>query len=196
MYRSRARFSHIGVLVFIALLGARNAYAQDPELLWGKLQAGGNIVLLRHAQTEPGSGDPPNYVLGDCKTQRNLSEAGREQARRIGAAFRARKVPVEEVLSSEFCRCLETARLAFGKAEQWPMLNSIFENSALNQARVTALKERLGRRPLQGNIVIVSHNVNISAATGVGPAMGEAVIVAPGENGGFSVLGSLKGEVQ
>ena len=151
---------------------------------------------MRHAQTEPGSGDPPNYVLSDCTTQRNLSEAGREQARRIGAAFRARKVPVEEVLSSEFCRCLETARLAFGKAEQWPMLNSIFENSALNQARVTALKERLGRRPLQGNVVIVSHNVNISAATGVGPAMGEAVVVAPGENGGFSVLGSLKGEVQ
>lgn len=167
------------------------ACAGDDTELWRRLQAGGNYVLLRHAQTEPGIGDPPNFALGNCATQRNLSESGRTQSRRVGATFRAYKVPVQAVLSSEYCRCLDTAKLAFGDAEAWPMLNSIFESSVQNDARVAALKERLAQRPAHGNIVLVSHNVNIQAAIGVSPAMGEAVVVAPNVSGGFDVIGRI-----
>lgn len=98
-----------------ALVGS----ARADEGLWRRLAAGGQVVLLRHATTTPGVGDPTGFRLHDCVTQRNLTEAGREESRRIGAAFKARAIPVERVLSSRWCRCLETARLAFGPAEPW-----------------------------------------------------------------------------
>jgi phosphohistidine phosphatase SixA len=179
-------------LAGVAVFAACAAHADDAQTLWSKLASGGNIILLRHAQTEPGSGDPPDFALGNCKTQRNLSEVGRAQAKRIGEALRARAVVVRRVRSSEFCRCLDTAQLAFGKVEPWPALNSIFETSAQNDARVAALKQYLSEQlSNEGNDVLVTHNVNISAATGIGPAMGEMVIVAPDGKGGFSVLGRL-----
>ena len=92
------RRSFLGLLV---LLGVRPAVAGDMEsaALWRRLEAGGHVVLMRHAATVPGVGDPANFKLGACATQRNLSDAGREDARRIGAAFRERAVPVSQVLS-------------------------------------------------------------------------------------------------
>jgi phosphohistidine phosphatase SixA len=198
MYTSLHGFLRRSALAGIAIFVACTAHADDAQTLWSKLASGGNIILLRHAQTEPGSGDPPDFVLGNCKTQRNLSETGRAQAKRIGEALRARAVVVRRVRSSEFCRCLETAQLAFGTVEPWPALNSIFETSVQNDARVAALKRYLSERlateanePNEGNNVLVTHNVNISAATGIGPVMGEMVIVAPDGKGGFSVLGRL-----
>jgi phosphohistidine phosphatase SixA len=100
------------------------------EALWMLLGGGGQIVLMRHATTSPGVGDPPGFRPAECATQRNLTDAGRDEARRIGAAFRARRVPVGRVLSSHWCRCLETARLAFGRAEPWEPLDSVFEDRA------------------------------------------------------------------
>jgi phosphohistidine phosphatase SixA len=81
------------------------------EPLWDLLAGGGQVVLLRHATTTPGVGDPPGFRVEECASQRNLSGAGRDEARRLGAAFRARNIPVGRVLSSRFCRCLETAHL-------------------------------------------------------------------------------------
>src|SRR5512141_654229 len=88
--------------VVLAMTGFRPASAEDA--VWDALRGGGKIVVLRHASTEPGLGDPPGFRLDDCATQRNLSEAGRAEARRIEAAFVRRAVPVARVLSSRWCR--------------------------------------------------------------------------------------------
>src|SRR5687767_12433478 len=100
----------------LALLAATAGIAhsaQSDEALWRLLKAGGQVVLVRHAVTTAGVGDPPGMVLADCTTQRNLSDEGRAHARQLGEAFRARGVAVSHVYSSPWCRCLETARLAF-----------------------------------------------------------------------------------
>src|SRR3972149_40283 len=101
--------------ILFVLVGLPDAARAD-EALWELLQAGGQGAGIRPASPGPGFGAPPGFRLDDCSTQRNLSEAGREESRRIGAAFRKRGVPVDRVLSSRWCRCLETARLAFGGA--------------------------------------------------------------------------------
>ena len=97
------------------LLGALAPGARADGALWALLGRGGHAVLLRHAVTDTGVGDPPGFRLGVCATQRNLSEQGRSDARRLGEELRARRVPVAGLLSSPWCRCLDTARLAFGR---------------------------------------------------------------------------------
>jgi len=101
------------VLLSMLVLAAPSRAAAD-DTLWELLRGGGQVVLMRHAVTTPGVGDPSGFRLDDCATQRNLTDAGRDDARRVGAAFRTRGAPVGRVLSSPWCRCLETARLAFG----------------------------------------------------------------------------------
>lgn len=108
----------------VALLLCAPGAAAD-EALWSLLQGGGQVVLIRHAQTTAGVGDPEGMRLDDCRTQRNLDERGRAEARRLGAAFQARNVPVGELLSSPWCRCVETARIAFGRA---PRLHAALGN--------------------------------------------------------------------
>jgi phosphohistidine phosphatase SixA len=152
--------------------------AQADEALWARLRDGGLVVMVRHA-TAPGVGDPPGFRLGECATQRNLSDAGRAEARRIGEAFRRERVPVAEVRSSEWCRCRETAELAFGRYTPWPPINSFFADrgtAAVQTEAVHALAARTGPR---GNTVLVTHQVNITAATGVYPQPGEMVVLQP-----------------
>jgi phosphohistidine phosphatase SixA len=178
-------------IVFSAANAAQDAAGDPAAALWTKLKTGGHYILLRHAQTEPGSGDPPEFDLADCGTQRNLSEAGRAQAKAIGAAFRAQGVPISSVRSSPFCRCMDTARLAFERVQAWAPLHSVFETSANNDERIAAIKAHLAGTLSGGNEVLVSHNVNIMGATGVSTAQGEAVVVAPDGAGGFSVIGKI-----
>lgn len=173
------------LVVAAALPGAASAVSTDE--LWALLRGGRQIVLLRHGTTTPGVGDPPGFRLEDCETQRNLVEAGREESRRVGAAFRAQRVPVGRVLSSPWCRCLETARLAFGRAERWPALANLFGR----QDRAAALRAALGEPPADGTLVLVSHGSTISSAVGVMPAMGEFVVVTPHGGGRFTVAGRI-----
>ncbi len=141
------------------------------------LRRGGGVVLLRHAATEPGIGDPPGFRLGECATQRQLSETGREQSRRIGAWFSARGLVPAEVRSSAWCRCLDTATLAFGRAQPWAPLNSFFDDRSAESAQSAVLRGALAKVPAQGFEVWVTHQVNISALTGVSPVVGEALVV-------------------
>jgi broad specificity phosphatase PhoE len=187
--RRRSAVAVAGLLALGALLAAPAAGAS--EALWTLLQAGGHVVLLRHSPTDPGVGDPPGFRLDDCATQRNLSEVGRAQARRLGAAFRAKAVPVGEVLSSPWCRCLETGRLAFGRAEPWSALDSQFQDKSRAAEQARAVRERASHRPTAGNLVMISHGTNIVAWTGVYPAQGEMVILTPRGDGGFAVAGKL-----
>lgn len=163
------------------------ASAASTDELWALLRGGRQIVLLRHGTTTPGVGDPAGFRLDDCATQRNLTEAGREEARRVGAAFRTQRVPVGRVRSSAWCRCLETARLAFGRAEAWPALANLFGR----QERADALRAALGDPPSDGTLVLVSHGSTISSAVGVMPAMGELVVVTPEGAGRFTVAGRI-----
>ena len=163
------------------------AAAASADELWALLRGGGQIVLLRHGTTTPGVGDPPGFRLDDCATQRNLTDAGRDESRRVGAAFRAQRVSVGRVLSSPWCRCLETARLAFGRVEPWPALANLFGR----QERADALRAALGERPSDGTLVLVSHGSTISSATGVMPAMGEFVVVTPEGGGRFTIAGRI-----
>jgi broad specificity phosphatase PhoE len=175
----------------LALLLFLPSAAAADEALWELLRGGGQVVLMRHATTTPGVGDPPGFRLDDCPTQRNLTDAGRDEARRIGAAFRARSVPVERILSSRWCRCLETARLAFGRAEPWESLDSIFEDRHREPERTRAVRQVVGARPADGNLILVTHGANILALTGISPASGEFLVLTAEPGGRFRVAGRL-----
>lgn len=161
---------------------------------WQLLAEGGCAVLLRHAQTVPGIGDPPGFRLDDCSTQRNLSEAGRAEARRIGAEFSRRRIAVDEVRSSAWCRCLETARLAFPQREVlvFEALNSFFGDGRTREAQTDALRSYLAAQRPPRRLVLVTHMVNIAALTGQSVAMGEALLVRLGASDTGAVLGRLR----
>lgn len=160
---------------------------EEIDPVWAALESGGHVALLRPAEA-PGIGDPPEFALGDCSTQRNLSPAGREHAARIGAAFRARGVAVDQVLTSGWCRCVDTAALAFGTAEVWPPLHSFFRDSATGLAQTRAVRERIAEWSGPGTLVLVTHQVNITALTNLFPTSGELAVLAPAR-GGFAILG-------
>ena len=170
---------------------APSAWA-DEAAMWSLLQRGGHAVMVRHAITEPGVGDPPGFRLDACSTQRNLSEQGRRDARALGEALRARRVPVARLLSSPWCRCLETARLAFGREpEVEAALGNLFGRSEREAAQVSALRALVGQVSAGGNLLMVTHGSTTLALTGVSPATGEMVILAPQAGAGFRVAGRL-----
>lgn len=167
---------------------------RETKALWAALREGrGVVVLLRHARTVPGTGDPPGFRLDGCVTQRNLSEDGRKQARQIGAAFRAEGVPVREVLSSQYCRCLDTAALLdLGPVTPAPMLNSFFGDRSTAATQTEEVREAiLAHRERNGVVVMVTHMVNIVEVSGVSPQQGEALVVLGTAQGSVEVLGRL-----
>jgi phosphohistidine phosphatase SixA len=169
---------------------ASPAWASDA--LWPMLGSGGYVVLIRHASTEPGVGDPPNFRLDDCATQRNLSQAGRDEARRLGEAFRARGIPIAEVLSSEWCRCRDTALLAFGRYAAWPPLNSFFGDRSTESAQTRVVRERAAKWRGAANLVIVTHQVNIAALAGVFAVQGEIVVLKADGAEGLELVGTIR----
>jgi len=180
-----------GVALGLALLAIPGAAFAGNEALWDLLRGGGQIVLMRHTTTTPGVGDPPGFRLDDCATQRNLTEAGRQEARRIGAVFQDRGIPIGRVLSSRWCRCMETARLAFGRAEHWAALDSNFEDRNREPERTAAIRARANRRPESGNLILVTHGANIVPITGSQPAPGEFFVLTPEGGGRFRIAGRL-----
>jgi broad specificity phosphatase PhoE len=173
-----------------ALLFASVALAD--EALWKLVGQGGQVLFIRHASTTPGVGDPQEFRLEDCATQRNLSPEGRAEAQRLGEALRRRMVPIGTVLSSPWCRCLETAELAFGRVdERWDALGNLFGRSANAAAQVAALRPRIARYRGKENLVLVSHGSTLSALAGVSPQQAEVVVLTPLGKGGFRVAGRL-----
>ena len=139
----------------------------------------GSIVLFRHANA-PGIGDPDNFKLGDCSTQRNLDDVGRQQSKNIGEQFRARKIMVGRVLTSQWCRTRETAQLAFpGQPVEAPAFNSFFEDRSTGTAQTAQALQALTQWSGPGVLVVVTHQVNITALTDVVPSSGEGVVVKP-----------------
>ena len=160
-------------LALLPLFGAE-AQAADLEEI---LRRGRCAVLLRHASTTPGIGDPPGFTLDQCSTQRNLSDGGRAQAKRIGTWFEARQLRPAAVRTSAWCRCRDTAQLAFGQALHWAPLDSTFEDRKLSPAATQSLRSALAALPAGGFEVWVTHQVNITALTGEFSSMGQGLIV-------------------
>jgi broad specificity phosphatase PhoE len=178
----------VALFLASAPASARERRAED---LWVRLQRGDLVVLLRHAAA-PGTYDPPGFRLEDCATQRNLSEAGREQARRIGHELRARGVEIGPVRSSRWCRARDTAQLAFGRHDPWPDLDSPFGvDRGEVERRVTRIREAVAGWAGPGTLVLVTHQFLVSELAGRSLGEGEMLVLAP-EPGGFSVLGALE----
>ena len=159
------------------------------------LREGGIVVALRHA-TAPGTFDPPGFKLGDCSTQRNLSEDGRAQARRIGAALRAQGLQPAAVRTSPWCRCVDTATLAFGagSAEPWAALGSPQGNSEATSAEhMDALRAALRRIGTQRGRVEawVTHMFVLAALVQENTASGEGLVLRSGDNGRVQLLGRI-----
>ena len=180
-------------LTFLLLLAMAWPQAlQASEEAWQALRDGGTIALFRHARA-PGTGDPPNFRLEDCATQRNLSAEGRRQAQAIGEEFRTRQIPVERVLSSRWCRALDTARLAFGnRTEPFPSLDSFFAGREQEPAQTQTVRGIVQDWHSSGVLVLVTHQVNITALTGVFPGEGEMLVLRPKPGAGFDLIGRIK----
>ena len=157
-----------------------------------RLDQGGYVVMLRHARA-PGTGDPDDFRLGDCASQRNLDGEGRAQARRLGERLRAAGVASAEVYSSQWCRCLETAALLdLGPVEELPALNSFHGRPADRQPNLAALRAFLAGLPADGPLVVlVTHQVTIAAITGQGAASGEAVVLEADGSGEPEIVGRI-----
>ena len=186
IFRVCLRTIHTSLALSLLALSTQAADA------WTELKQPGAIVLFRHA-TAPGIGDPADFQLGVCATQRNLDDQGRTEARRLGEQFRNRNIEVGSVLSSQWCRTRETARLAFGDvARDEPAFNSSFlapgDVSAVQTAQARALLSKW-RGP--GTLVVVTHQVNISALTGVYTSSADGVVVRPDASGSLRVVGRV-----
>jgi broad specificity phosphatase PhoE len=174
------------------LLAASVAAADESRDAWTALVNGGHVALIRHGNAPPGHGDPPGFKIDDCATQRNLDEKGRAQARALGEAFRQRGVRAEKILSSPWCRCLETARLmALGPVEgTWTAAAS-----DRSRDRLAALRELLAGWRGLGTLVVVTHALTVQALVGIMPGQAETVVVRPkpGNEPGVEVIGRIPG---
>ncbi len=165
-------------LIGLVLALAVGAWASERPVPTYELDRPGTVVVLRHALA-PGVGDPEGFDLNDCVTQRNLSDAGRAQARTIGARLRQHGARTAKVYTSAWCRCRETATLlGFGEPEVLPALNSFFADASLREPTMRALRAFLQNLPVDGGLVIlVTHQVNITELTRSYPASGDGVIL-------------------
>jgi len=178
-------------LLTLLMLAVTPAHAD--EALWSALRNGGYVLLMRHAATEPGIGDPPQFKPGDCKTQRNLSAAGREQAANTGQRLKDADISISTVLSSSWCRCLDTATIAFGSATPDPALDSFFgDRIAQSEQQTAAVRARIQSFRGPGNLVMVTHQVNITALTGEFPGEGEIFVVWTSSQGSLQLTGRIK----
>ena len=157
---------------------------------WNLAQEGNKIILIRHSLA-PGGGDPPGFKINDCKTQRNLNRTGINQSKKIGKLFKKNKVPVDQVLSSQWCRCKDTAKYAFGNFKEFTALNSTFQ-PPYNKNEGKQLKELykfIKKWDGKGkNLVLITHYSIITAVTNAVPSSGEIVIA----DKNFKVIGTIQ----
>jgi phosphohistidine phosphatase SixA len=171
--------SLLGALALVLLASA----ARADEAGLRALQAGGHVVLLRHAATPPGVGDPRGFKLEDCATQRNLNEEGRAESRKLGALLRERGIRVSRLLTSEWCRSIETAELlGLGKVEKESALNDLYGRPQNREGQIAALKKLITEWQGPGVLVLVSHSSIIGALLAENPGTAAGPVLAPGLN--------------
>lgn len=175
------------------VLGSVNSFATDQQNdLWQGIRSGQYVVFIRHALA-PGTSDPDNFELEECSTQRNLSKAGREQAARIGELFRENGIKTAVIYSSQWCRCMDTARLMrLGAVKELPALNSLHARQHNKDKQAAQLVLWFQSNPEVKPVILISHRATISALTGEYPASGELIVVRRSVNGKYPVVGKIK----
>ena len=167
----------LNIILIIFLILTNGIKADTETQIIKNLKNGGNLIFIRHAYA-PGGGDPDNFDLNDCSTQRNLSDTGREQAKKIGKFFHENQIPIDKVISSEWCRCKDTAQIAFQRFETKDFLNSFFsEKFSKNRTKqIEDLNKYIDKWDSSKNLVFVTHYVVINEVLNYAPSSGEIVI--------------------
>ena len=181
------KFLRFFIIIFISLTTPIKADLY--KNLINQLEDGGKLIFIRHAYA-PGNGDPAGFNLNDCSTQRNLSDDGRKQAQRIGEFFTKNKIEIDKVLSSEWCRCKETAKIAFKNYSTNSFLNSFYSSkfSKNKDKQVKAFNYYIKNLEIEKNLIFVTHYVFISEVLNYGPSSGEIVV----SDKNLNIIGSIE----
>tara|TARA_B100000795_G_scaffold28024_1_gene18588 strand:+ start:142 stop:723 length:582 start_codon:yes stop_codon:yes gene_type:complete len=181
-------FKFFFILIYIFFTNFTAVLSSDS--IWDEVRKGNKVILIRHSLA-PGGGDPTGFMIGDCKTQRNLNKAGIEQSKKIGKIFKDNKISIDIVLSSEWCRCKDTAYYAFGKFKEFSALNSTFSTpyNENEPKQVKEIEEYLMNWKSEGkNLILITHYSIITTITNAAPSSGEIVIADKNLN----VIGTIK----
>ena len=181
--------------LFAILLGfctaADIARAGEAEA-WTALRAGRHVALMRHADAPGGVGDPAGFRIEDCATQRNLSAKGRADAEKIGARLKSERIAFEKIISSPWCRCIDTATLLqLGPVAAEATFGNVVVLSDQRQSLTAGARAVIEQWNGSGVLLVVTHGANIAALTGISPASGEIVVVRKGSGGGIESVGRL-----
>mgnify|MGYP001358666642 FL=1 len=173
--------------IFIIFFLPINSFSN--EKIINSLKDGKKIVFIRHA-IAPGNGDPDNFDITDCSTQRNLNDKGRAQSKIIGEFFKSNKILFDKVLTSEWCRCKDTGIIAFGDIETFSALNSFYDQRfAKNKYKqIQNLKKYIKNRKSKKNLILITHYVVILEILNLGTSSGEIII----SNKNFELIGNIK----
>jgi phosphohistidine phosphatase SixA len=187
----RMRFAVLAL--FLGLSGASEiARADDAANVWRVLRAGGHVALMRHADAPGGFGDPPGFRVDDCATQRNLSARGRTDAEKIGARLKSEGIAFEKILSSPWCRCIDTATLLnLGPVITEATFGNVVVLRDQREQLTAGARALLTKWTGQGNLLVSTHGANIQALTGISPVSGEIVVVRGG-SGSAEPVGRLR----
>ncbi len=169
------KFFKIIIIIFISSTSSIKADSQ--KKLINELKEGGKILFIRHAYA-PGNGDPENFDIKDCSTQRNLNEQGIEQSKKIGQFFTQNQIIFNKIFSSEWCRCKDTAKYAFNEFKTFDALNSFYQAKFLKNKdrQITDLKKLIKNWDDNKNLILITHYVVISEMLGVGVSSGEIIV--------------------
>ena len=180
-------FKKIVIIFFIGILNINNSAFSDDKIL-KSLKEGKKLIFIRHA-IAPGNGDPNNFDINDCSTQRNLDENGIEESKKIGLFFRNNKIQIDKVLSSQWCRCKDTAEHAFKNFEIFDALNSFYDVkfAANEEKQIKDLKNYIKNWNSDKNLVLITHFVVISSILNTGSSSGEIII----SDKNFNIIGSI-----
>ena len=174
---------HVAIVALLLFGTAGTAAADQADDAWSALRAGAHVALMRHADAPGGLGDPPGFRVEDCATQRNLSPKGRADAEKIGAQIKQEGVAFERIVSSPWCRCVDTAKLLdLGTVETEPTLGNVVVLRDQREALTAGARALIAGWKVRGNLLVVTHGANIFALTGVSPASGEIVVVKGGSD--------------
>ena len=175
------------LFIFISLVFSNQAFSN--ESIIQSLKEGGKIIFIRHAYA-PGGGDPDNFDINDCATQRNLNDDGIKQSKLIGEFFILNNIQIDQVLSSEWCRCKDTARFAFNKYETFKGLNSFYQDKfyKYKDGQIKSLKKYISNWNSEKNLVLVTHFIVISEMLNFGTSSGEIVVT----NKSYDIIGSIE----
>jgi len=180
------------LIILLGFWAAADIAGAGEAAAWTALHAGRHVALMRHTDAPGGAGDPPGFRLDDCATQRNLSARGRADALRIGARLRAEGIAVERILSSPWCRCMDTATLLqLGPVEAEPTFGNVVVLSDQRATLTAGARAVIDQWTGSGILLVVTHGANIFALTGISPASGEIVVVRSGSGGSSESVGRL-----